>query len=265
MAMRIARPCRRSPTARPKASTEATGISSSAQISRMLVQAFGILERMRGIGVHEAAAVGAELLDRLLARHRPDRNGLLGAFERRRVDRTGQRLRHAERDEDEREDDRDRQQDVENDAAHIDPEIADRRRGRAREGAHQREGHGEAGRGGQEIVDGEAEHLREMAHRRLAAVVLPVGVGDEADRRVEGEIGRDGVEALRIERQHVLQPLQRIEREEADDREGDHRDRISEPALLARLVDAGEPIEAALDRPQDRREEVVLRPRRRAR
>ena len=40
-----------------------------------------------------------------------------------------QRLRHAERDEDKRDHDRERQQDVEGDAGHIDPEIADRRRG----------------------------------------------------------------------------------------------------------------------------------------
>ena len=41
MAIRIARPCLKSPTARPKASTEATGMSSIAQISSIVVQAFG--------------------------------------------------------------------------------------------------------------------------------------------------------------------------------------------------------------------------------
>ena len=69
---------------------------------------------------------------------------------------------------------------------------------------------------------------------------------------------RNGVEALRIERQHVLKPLQRVERDESGDREGDHRDRVSEPALFARLIDAGEAIEAALDRPHDRREEIAF-------
>ena len=218
----------------------------------------GVLERMRRIGVHESAAVGAELLDDLLARHRTDRDGLLGALQRRNVDRAGQRLRHPEGDEDDGEDDRDRQQDVEDDAGHIDPEIADRGRRGARESAHQREGHGEARRCRQEVMDGEAEHLGEMTHRRLAAVVLPIGVGDEADRGVERQIRRNGVEALRIERQHVLKSLQRIKRSEADDREGDHRDRIDEPALFARLVDAGEAIKAALDWAQHRRQKVVF-------
>ena len=69
---------------------------------------------------------------------------------------------------------------------------------------------------------------------------------------VEGEIGGYAVEALRIERQIVLQALQRIEREEAGDREGEHRHRVGEPALLARLLDAGEAVEDALERPHDR-------------
>ncbi len=54
--------------------------------------------------------------------------------------------------------------------------------------------------------------------------------------------------ALRIERQHVLKPLQRIERHEAGEAEQQHRDRIGHPVLLLLLVDAAEPIDAALDR-----------------
>ncbi len=40
---------------------------------------------MRGVDVEEAAAIGAELLDRLLAGDRAERDGLLCAFERRRA------------------------------------------------------------------------------------------------------------------------------------------------------------------------------------
>ena len=79
-----------------------------------------------------------------------------------------------------------------------------------------------------------------MTHRRLAAVVLPVRVGDEAHRRIEGEISRDRVEALRIERQHILQPLQRVKRKKTDYAEGEHGHRVDEPALLPRRIDAGE-------------------------
>ena len=118
-----------------------------------------------------------------------------------------------------RADDGDRQQQVERDAGDIDPEIADRLRLRAREGAHQREGHREAGGRREEVMDREAEHLGEMTHRRLAAVVLPVGVGDEAHRGIEGEIGRHRIEAARVQRQKVLQPLNGVERQEPDDGE----------------------------------------------
>ncbi len=255
---RIARPCLMSPTARPNAMTEATGISSSDQICRMLVQRVGVLVGVRRIGVHEPAAVGAEFLDGFLARHRAHRDRLLGAFQRRHVDRAEQGLRHAARGHHERDDDRKRQQQIERDARHIDPEIANRCRGRALKGAHQRESDGEPGRGGQEIVNGEAEHLGQMAHRRLAAVVLPVGVGDETDRRVEGEIRGYGVKALRVQRQMVLQPLQREQRDEAGDRKCDHGDRVDVPALLTLFVHACKSVEGDLDRPQDGREEIAL-------
>ena len=85
-----------------------------------------ILERMRGVGVEEAAAIGAEHLDRDLRGDRADRDGLLGAFERRRVDIGAERLRHALPDQEQRVGHADRQQDVERAARDIDPEIADR-------------------------------------------------------------------------------------------------------------------------------------------
>ncbi len=213
---------------------------------------------MGRIGVEKAAAVGAKLLDDLLARHRPDRNRLLGAFERGRVDRAGKSLRHAESDENERADDGARQQKIKRDPGQIGPEIADRGRRGARKASHQREGHGEASRRGDEIVHGETEHLGQMAHRRLAGIVLPVGVGDEADRRVEGEIRRHAIEAARVQGQHALKPLDAVENQKARHGERQHRQRIGKPVLLARRVDAGQAVKAALDWPDDRTEKVSL-------
>jgi len=37
-----------------------------------------------------------------------------------------------------------------------------------------------SGCGGKEVVHGQADHLREIGHRRLAAVILPVCVGIKA-------------------------------------------------------------------------------------
>ena len=49
----------------------------------------------------------------------------------------------------------------------------------------------------QEVLMGEAEHLHEVGQRALATIVLPVGVGDEADGGVEGEVFGHGRHALR--------------------------------------------------------------------
>ena len=87
--------------------------------------------------------------------------------------------------------------------------------------------------GSEKVLDREPGHLGEMAHRRLAGVALPVGGGEKAYRGVEGEVGRNGVEALRIERQKGLQPLDRIEDQHPGKVEGQQGDRVFERALLA--------------------------------
>ena len=60
---------------------------------------------MRGVGVEEAAAVGAELLDRDLRGRPAPGHDLLRAFERRRIDIGAEVLRHALPDQDQRDDD----------------------------------------------------------------------------------------------------------------------------------------------------------------
>ena len=96
----------------------------------------------------------------------------------------------------------------------------------------------------------EAEHLGEVGERALAAVVLPVGVGDEAGRRVEGEVGRDGALAGGVERQRALETQQGVQDEEAAEMEDEHRDQVGDPALLVVLVDAGHAVEQPFGRPQ---------------
>ncbi len=80
------------------------------------------------------------------------------------------------------------QQDVERAAHEVYPEAAQVLRAAARESAHQRHRHGDAGGGGDELVKGQTGHLRQIAHGLLAGVVLPVGIGGEARRRVEGQL-----------------------------------------------------------------------------
>ena len=169
-----------------------------------------------------------------------------------------ERLRHALPDEEQAIDDADRQQDVERAAGHIDPEIADRLHGRAREAADERDGQHDAGGGREEVLVREAQHLHEIGQRAFATVVLPVGVGDEAHRRVEAEIAGNRGLLGRVEGQHALQPQQHIEDEEAADVEQQHGDGVGEPVLLALLVHAADPIEHGFDRAQNGREERAL-------
>ncbi|MNL24772.1 hypothetical protein D3C87_1462210 [compost metagenome] len=94
-----------------------------------------VFERMRGIGIEETAAIGAEHLDRQLRRYRADCDRLPRAFKRLGADISAKRLRHAEPYVNQGKHDTGRQQDVERRAHHIHPEIADGLAGSAREGA----------------------------------------------------------------------------------------------------------------------------------
>ena len=152
----------------------------------------------------------------------------------------------------------DGQQHVERAAGHIDPERAHGLRRRAGEAADQGDRKGDAGRGRQEVLVRQAQHLRQVGQRAFAAVALPVGVGDEAGRGVEGEVRRDGALAGRIEGQHILEAEQGVQDQEPADMEEHHGDEVGDPALLLVLVDPGNLVEDALDGAQDRRQEGAL-------
>ena len=121
----------------------------------------------------------------------------------------------------------------------------------ASEATDQGHGNGHADRGRGEVLHGEPSHLDEMAHRRLAAVVLPVGVGDEADGGVEREERRHRLDRRRVERQPALQALQGVQAEHRDQAEGDDGARVDGPRLLALRVDARRAVDEALERQED--------------
>ena len=102
-----------------------------------------VLERMRGVDVEEAAAVGAELLDDLL---RGDRAG-------------AQRLDDALRDEDQADDDRDRQQHVDERLDEVAVEVADRPARARGERPDEGDRDGDADGRRDEVLDGQAGHL----------------------------------------------------------------------------------------------------------
>ena len=183
-----------------------------------------VLVRVRGVGVHEAAAVGAEHLDRHLRGHRPLGDGLsLNALRLRHrvplgildgfagivllghVGRVGVQdlgcligfevLDHALRHQEHGIDDADGQQHVQGDAHDIGPEVADGLGGVPGDAAHQSRRHRDPHRGGDEVVEGQPDHLGKVRGRGFPAVALPVGVGREAHRRVEGQVIAEGVQA----------------------------------------------------------------------
>ena len=213
---------------------------------------------MGGVGVEEAAAVVAQLLDEFLRGDRAVGDRLLRAFEG--GDRLGRvpRLRHTLPDQHEGSDEGDRQQDVQHAAGQVDPVVADRGRAAPRETAEQGDRDGQAGGGRGEVADGEDGGLGQVRRARLTGVVLPVRVGLEADGRVERELRGHGRDARLVERQDVLEAEHDIAGHDRHEGHHEDRDRIALPALLGGLVDPAQAIDRPLDGPDDRAEEDAL-------
>jgi hypothetical protein len=100
-------------------------------------------------------------------------------------------------------------------------------------------------------MERQSRHLREVTHRRLAGIRLPVRVSGERSCGVEGEVlGCNCAEMLRVEWQHALDPLDHVEHEHRYPAEQKHRDGVFAPAHFPFLVDASDPVKQALDRSQ---------------
>ena len=218
----------------------------------------GVLVGMRRVGIVGAAAVGAELLDDLLRGEGPLRDGLHGALDRHRVGRPVQVLHHALRDQEQPADDRDGQQHVQEAARRIDPEVAELAAGVPGDAADEghRDRHADGGR--DEVLASQGQHLREVAHRRLGNVDLPVGIGGEADGRVEGHRRAHVGDVGRVEGQMTLQAQDHVDEQEHGEVEDKQRDRVGGDPHLPRLVDAAEAVGQLLDRPHDAVHEGVL-------
>jgi hypothetical protein len=217
-------------------------------------QCGGVLEGVCGIGIEESATVGAEHLDRhlrggrslgeRLGRRHGGAGGLLhaggGGVGEEVVDHP---LRHQEQ----RIDHADRRQQVEVDAHQVGPEVAHGGGAVAGDGAHQHRGDSDADRGREEVVGRQGGHLREVGHGRLAGIALPVGVGGEADRGVESEVGGGCAQALGIEREEILQAQDAIAHQHAHQGEQQERDAIILPALLLMRVDGEQAVAEAFE------------------
>ena len=144
----------------------------------------------------------------------------------------------------------DGQQDVEHAAHRVDPEVADGGRTLAGEAPDDAESHADADGGGDELLHRQADHLGEVRHGLFAAVVLPVGVGDEGRGRVPGQRRRHGAEMLGIEGQGSLDPQQQVREPDGEAREDDQRAGVALPGLLLVGRCAEQPVDRALDEAQ---------------
>ncbi len=106
-------------------------------------------------------------------------------------------------------------------------------------------------------MHGEAGHLHQVTECGFAIIALPVGVSGEADRGIEGQVGRHRsgpgrrvrrAKPHRVERQQALQPLQQIQDQETEQTERKHASRVLCPALIGGFLNAGDRITQPLQR-----------------
>ncbi len=96
-------------------------------------------------------------------------------------------------------------------------------------------------------MHGQAQHLHQVAHRAFAAIGLPVGIGNETDRRVQRKIGRDPREMLGIQGQHTLQPLQHVQDNSAHQIKQQHGNAIARPGLFGLRIDSAKLVKRAFE------------------
>ena len=167
------------------------------------------------------------------------------------VDARVQAHHDAERDEHEREHDRERQQDPRRTRAMMSTQALPIRSAGAgaHEAAHQGDGDRHADGGRQEVLHGQAGHLRDVAHRGLGDVGLPVRVGHERHRGVERDprVDRPAARGRGRAPPAAVAAGRAAPRPTSENAEDRHR--IGAGALVGVGVDAGEAVDAPLDAP----------------
>ena len=148
---------------------------------------------------------------------------------------------------------RERQQHIQRAARDIHPEIAQRFDRRPAQTPRHRQQHRRARGRAQEVVHRQPRHLREITHRVLPGIRLPVRVRDETNGCVQGQRPRDIGELLRIKRQMRLRHLQRHQRKHPQHVENQHRPKKAPPGHLLVRRGAPQPVDQFFQRHQYRR------------
>ena len=222
-----------------------------AQVSSRFDSGVGFSYGMGRVGAEVAAAVGAELLDRDDAGGDAAGDGLLGALDGGRLGRSLEGHRRALPHQQDGDDERQRQEQPHRRPGHVDVEVADGRQAVAGQRPDRRHRRRHAGGRGDELQERDDEHLRQVRQAGLAAVVLQVGVGDEARDGVEGQRRLHVGDAVGVERQHCLERDDGERHQPHHHVRGEQRDRVALPVLLGGGVDAGDAQDESFDRPED--------------
>ncbi len=182
-----------------KSEAERSRDEQDCQHLQQIAQRRGIFQRVGGINVEEAAAVGAQLFDGNLGSGGAAGDGLQGngrsiccrgGFKQNGRFRPGKGLHHPLRNQQQGDQQRQRQQDVDNAARHIHPKAAQPVCALAAEAANEGHQHGHAAGRREKVLHCQPQHLRQVAHGGFTAVELPVGVGGKGNGRVEGQLQR---------------------------------------------------------------------------
>ena len=229
-----------------------------AMSSRKFVNPLGFSNGYGRVRVVPAAAVRPELLDGDLRCDRAAGDRLVPALERGRRGVTVERLRHALADEHDPEDHCERQQDVDERPVEVAPEVPDAAGRASCESSDHRGQHRHADGRRDEVLHGQPRHLRQVGHRVLAAVELPVGVGDEARGGVQRDGRRDARQVVRVQRQMPLRAQEQVQEHREDDGEDERRACVLLPVLLMLRIGADEAKEPALTDCQSAVDEAEL-------
>jgi len=113
----------------------------------------------------------------------------------------------------------------------------------------QGDGNGCTSTGGDEVLGGKPHHLAEVGEAGLTGIGLPVGIGHEADRSVEGQFPVQPWQLLRVEGKQALCHQDQEQQTETGTVEGQQAEGVGLPILLP-SVRAAAGQGGALDRRQ---------------
>ena len=160
-----------------------------------------------------------------------------------------------------RDHDRHRRQHPEDGAHHVLPEVAEALTAAPDDAPDQRDRDDDPDTGGEEVLHCQPGHLAEVAHRRLAAVELPVRVRHERRSGVERHAPRSRVVVHRVESREVPQCLRtqdQVQQQPPGEGEDDQAARVLLPVLPLGRVDVEHPVGEPLRNREQRVEERAL-------